>query len=202
MQRRLFLLGSLSTLAAPFLASASTDPAGEPHLARITFYHPRVQPDGDPRQRRITVRLLSGERKQIWLSRACLINGTVRLSEKNGGHLITAGTKHFWMELDPEKFPHGQACKGDPVIPFKTVAADPRHYPYGCSVFIPMFDKISMPDGSVHDGLFTVNDVGGAVKGRHLDLAVRNREDYLALAAKLPWKQVKNGHGLWVQVVG
>ncbi len=203
MQRREFLWGGLSILLAPLLVRArDAEKPGEPRLVRITFYHPRVQPDNDPRQRRLTIQLLSGGRKQVWVSRACVINGTLKLNSKNGGHLITANSKFYWLELDPGKFPYGQACKGDPVVPFKTVAADPRYFPYGSKLYVPMFDKLSMPDGSVHDGLFTVNDVGGKVLGYHLDVAVREKSDYQALSRKISWKPVKNGHGLWVQRVG
>ncbi|MBE7559356.1 hypothetical protein HS125_10550 [bacterium] len=203
MERREFLGGALSALLFPRLLSAEgAEAVDKPRLARITFYHPRVQPENDPRQRRITIRLLCGERRQVWVSRRCALNGTLRLSEKNGGHLITAHSKFYWLELDAEKFPFGQGCRGDAIVPFKTVAADPRVFPYGSRVFVPMFEMLGMPDGSVHDGHFTVLDVGGKVKGDHLDLAVRDDSDYRILVNKIPWKSVKGGHGLWVQRVG
>ena len=181
-------------------ASPAVDNAA-PHLARITFYHLNEQPDNDARQRRITVKLLSGKRTYAWASNKTLINGVVRLNKKNGGHLISYRSRLFWEEMDTEKYPYGKCCRGDAVVPYRTVAADPQTYPYGTRLYIPMFDQLTMPDGSVHDGYFVVVDTGGKIRGHHLDLAVRSDADYRELARKIPWQRYKSGEALWVRVV-
>jgi 3D (Asp-Asp-Asp) domain-containing protein len=48
---------------------------------------------------------------------------------------------------------------GNKPIPFYTLAADPSILPMGTKVYIPMFKKV-----------FVVDDVGGAIKGKRLDI--------------------------------
>ena len=84
---------------------------------------------------------------------------------------------------------YGTGRGGVPYTPFRTVAADvgaygprtklpsePRFYgkggvsPPGTRAFIADWVGVRLPDGTTHDGFFTVNDTGGAIFGAHFDV--------------------------------
>lgn len=80
-------------------------------------------------------------------------------------------------------------AKGIPLDPFRTLAADNgrmrRHdpnfkgkggvAPAGTKVFILEFVGKPLPDGSAHDGWFTVNDTGSGIYGAHFDVFTGSR---------------------------
>jgi hypothetical protein len=88
--------------------------------------------------------------------------------------------------------------RGIPYVPFRTLAADlgrkansdPRFrnkgglVPFGTRVFIREFAGVRLPDRSVHDGWFVVNDTGGGIFGAHFDVFAGTRR--LAQAVVLP----------------
>ncbi|MEP6866837.1 MAG: 3D domain-containing protein, partial [Deltaproteobacteria bacterium] len=59
-----------------------------------------------------------------------------------------------------------------PLIPFKSVAIDPRLVPIGEPLYIPEFDGMVLPDGSIHDGCVRADDTGGGIKKRKMDFFV------------------------------
>jgi hypothetical protein len=79
--------------------------------------------------------------------------------------------------------------RGIPLVPFRTLAADigalPKADPQWkgkgglvpprTRVHIEEFMGVELPDGTVHDGWFTVNDTGGAIYGAHFDVFVGTR---------------------------
>ena len=44
--------------------------------------------------------------------------------------------------------------------------------PLGEPLYIPEFDGMVLPDGSIHDGCVRADDTGGGIKGRKLDFFV------------------------------
>jgi 3D (Asp-Asp-Asp) domain-containing protein len=54
----------------------------------------------------------------------------------------------------------------------------------GTHVYIREYDGLQLPDGTVHDGWFIVNDTGGAIFGVHFDVFTGTRA--LRQKAKLP----------------
>ncbi len=66
----------------------------------------------------------------------------------------------------------GLGCKGQPLVPFKSIATDPGVIPTGSFIHIAAFAGKRMPHGGVHDGRFVADDVGGSIKGRHIDIFV------------------------------
>jgi 3D (Asp-Asp-Asp) domain-containing protein len=58
-------------------------------------------------------------------------------------------------------------CK---VIAMRTVATDKTLIPRRSVLFIKETVGLKMPDGSVHDGYWYASDIGGAIKGQHIDL--------------------------------
>ena len=58
-------------------------------------------------------------------------------------------------------------CK---VVAMRTVAVDKALIPKRSVLFIKETVGMKMPDGSAHDGYWYASDVGGAVKGKRIDL--------------------------------
>jgi 3D (Asp-Asp-Asp) domain-containing protein len=75
-------------------------------------------------------------------------------------------------QLDVGDFPFGRGAGQRPLIPFKSVAVDPRVVQLGEPLYIPEFDGMVLPDGSIHDGCVRADDTGGGIKGRKLDFFV------------------------------
>jgi 3D (Asp-Asp-Asp) domain-containing protein len=57
-------------------------------------------------------------------------------------------------------------------VPFKSVAVDPRIVKLGEVLYLPEFDGLPMPDGSIHDGCVRADDTGGGIKVHKLDFFV------------------------------
>jgi 3D (Asp-Asp-Asp) domain-containing protein len=74
--------------------------------------------------------------------------------------------------LDPVRHPFGRGAGQRPLIPFKSVAVDPKVVPIGEPIYIPELDGILLPDGSVHDGCVRGDDTGGGIKKRKMDFFV------------------------------
>lgn len=78
--------------------------------------------------------------------------------------------------------PHGTGARSNPLHPYRTIACDlgwvsgstpwvEGGYPeFGQQLYIPAADGVALPDGTVHDGIFTCEDTGGAVTGNHIDV--------------------------------
>jgi len=75
-------------------------------------------------------------------------------------------------QLDVEQFPFGRGAGFRPLIPFKSVAIDPRLVQLGEPLYIPEFDGMVLPDGSIHDGCVRADDTGGGIKKRKMDFFV------------------------------
>ncbi|WP_395671055.1 3D domain-containing protein [Phenylobacterium sp.] len=58
-------------------------------------------------------------------------------------------------------------CK---VVPMRTMAVDKTLIPRRSVVFIKETVGLKMPDGKAHDGYWYASDVGGAIKGKRIDL--------------------------------
>jgi 3D (Asp-Asp-Asp) domain-containing protein len=64
----------------------------------------------------------------------------------------------------------GKDSLGCEVSPMRTLAVDPRVIPKHSIVFIEETVGMIMPNGKPHDGLWYASDVGGAIKGKKVDL--------------------------------
>jgi len=75
-------------------------------------------------------------------------------------------------QLDIAEHPFGRGAHKRPLTPFKSVAVDPRLVPIGEPLYIPEFDGLVLPDGSIHDGCVRADDTGGGIKKRKMDFFV------------------------------
>jgi 3D (Asp-Asp-Asp) domain-containing protein len=75
-------------------------------------------------------------------------------------------------QLDLAEHPFGRGAGKRPLIPFKSVAVDPKVIAIGEPLYIPEFDGLTLPDGSMHDGCVRADDTGGGIKKRKMDFFV------------------------------
>jgi hypothetical protein len=95
----------------------------------------------------------------------------------DGRVLNTAGNCRFGLgkcfeTLDVDRHPFGRGAGQRPLVPFKSVAVDPKVVPIGEPIYIPELDGIELPDGSIHDGCVRADDTGGGIKKRKMDFFV------------------------------
>jgi 3D (Asp-Asp-Asp) domain-containing protein len=68
----------------------------------------------------------------------------------------------------------GDGVKGLVLVPFRTIAVDTTVFPIGSVLYIPAARgiEIELPSGKrvQHDGYFFAGDIGGAIKGNHIDV--------------------------------
>jgi 3D domain len=91
------------------------------------------------------------------------------------------GVGTCYEPLDEEEFPFGRGAGRRPLVPFKSVAVDPRLVALGEPLYIPEFDGHIMPDGSVHDGCVRADDTGGNIKMRKMDFFVVSYQNFRLL---------------------
>lgn len=88
-------------------------------------------------------------------------------------------------KISPYKY--GTGSRSNPLIPYFTLATDPKVIPFGTKVFIPAAVGVKFfLEGSerIHDGYFQAGDTGGAIKGNHVDVFIGNVEGGLPGAMK------------------
>jgi len=90
--------------------------------------------------------------------------------------------------------PHGRGVQGRTLVPFRSVAVDPRVIPIGEAVYVPELDGIELPDGSFHDGCVRADDQGGGIKERKMDFFVASYEDFGWIADRLWWRMKASPH--------
>lgn len=66
---------------------------------------------------------------------------------------------------------YGAGKLGCALVPYRTVAVDPRFVKLGSTISIPQLKGARLPDGTIHDGIFIAND-RGHFRGAHVDLFI------------------------------
>jgi 3D (Asp-Asp-Asp) domain-containing protein len=66
---------------------------------------------------------------------------------------------------------YGLGGTGCPLVPYRTIAADSHFVKVGSTLYIPQLKGMKLPDGTIHDGIFLVND-HGHFHGSHIDVFV------------------------------
>lgn len=101
----------------------------------------------------------------------------IKISDKARANMGATDTSRF----APAKGPVGDGVNGYILVPYRTIAVDPKYIHFGDVVFIPKARgyTLRMPDGSLayHDGYFLAADRGGLVGERHFDIFCGLRDD-------------------------
>ncbi len=99
---------------------------------------------------------------------AASIEGSAKL---NNGQVLNYSSRVNkevrWMPIDA---PYGLGSSGCALIPMRSAAVDPNVIRVGSKLLIAETRGIRLPDGSLHDGVWEAVDVGGAIRGKRIDL--------------------------------
>jgi 3D (Asp-Asp-Asp) domain-containing protein len=90
--------------------------------------------------------------------------------------------------LTLEEHPLGAGVQGRPLVPFRSIAVDPRFIPIGATIYIPELVGVLMPDGTRHDGCLRADDMGGAIKEHKIDFFVESYFNFKFIADNLWWR--------------
>lgn len=96
--------------------------------------------------------------------------------------------------LDPESHPLGRGVQSRPLVPFRSVAVDPRYIPIGAPIYVPEIVGMILPDGTRHDGCLRADDQGGAIKQHKLDFFVESYLNFKYLAEQQWWRLKATPH--------
>jgi 3D (Asp-Asp-Asp) domain-containing protein len=112
---------------------------------------------------------------------------------RDGRVLNFAGECNYGMgtcfkTLDGAEDPLGVGVQSRPLVPFRSIAVDPKMIPIGAPVYVPELVGIPMPDGSVHDGCLRADDMGGAIKNGKLDFFVESYFNFKFIGDALWWR--------------
>lgn len=88
------------------------------------------------------------------------------------------GIGFCFQTLDPSEHPLGKGGQGRALLPYRSVAVDPRFVPLGTPLFLPELVGMILPDGSRHDGCVRADDTGGNIRRRELDFFVESYANY------------------------
>ena len=84
--------------------------------------------------------------------------------------------------------PLGAGVQSRPLVPFRSIAVDPRFIPIGATVYVPELVGVLLPDGTRHDGCLRADDMGGAIKEHKLDFFVESYNNFKFIADNLWWR--------------
>lgn len=202
--KKIFLYSLLMSISSLTNSSDLTFNLPEPELNNIyekklwaTFYHiwpAKEAQNGYPLLNNKNIAISSAVSAKDW----CMggIEGTIQIEAKDNTYKTYNYTDHNgaqqldcssilnihkpWIKaVGKSRYQLAKGIYGDGVqnyklIPYRTIAVDPKEIPYGSVIYIPQARGkiIKLPSGVEikHDGFFYAADTGGAIKGRHIDI--------------------------------
>ncbi len=170
--RRLTAAVLIAVVGASGMAHAAPPPGKKAGRALLTFYW--IIDESSSRYRHLKkndrVRDMHGD-VIAHTSRRFLLD----LVREGSGWLADGRTVVFEKRIDGESrfrvsnTRYGLSSNGCPLVPFRTIAVDPRFVAIGSKLYIPQLKGTKLPDGTVHDGMFIASD-HGHFRGEHVDL--------------------------------
>jgi 3D (Asp-Asp-Asp) domain-containing protein len=143
---------------------------------RNTYYYVSLESDYPNAAVDSRILTLSGEvlaRVSSVFKKALDIEGSGKL--KDDRVVNFAGRKNGEHRYRMSRYPFGEGAGNCELIPFHTIAVDPKRIPLGSLVQIDETVGMVLPDGSIHDGLWRAEDVGSAIKKDRIDLFIGTR---------------------------
>ena len=95
--------------------------------------------------------------------------------KKTNGSAGNNGREAYYQAV--KNAPFGFGVENYKLIPYRTVAVNPRQILIGSVLFLPQAYGTVLPSGEIHDGLFFAHDAGRAIMQGRLDLFVGTEED-------------------------
>lgn len=108
------------------------------------------------------------------------------------GTTCPTGGKVCYSVLNPELYPWGRGANGQTLEPLRSIAVDRGTVPLGTVIYLQEWDGYKVPEdengigGFIHDGCFRADDVGGWIKGSHIDIFAGTRELWQRLEQDFP----------------
>lgn len=172
-------------------------PDGRIGSFRATYYYVASESPDD----RKTAFLYTTKCKRIArvsrkLAKQAALQGTARLSD---GRIVNVARdckcprSPCFFVADEKGW--GVGVDGRPLSPFRSIAVDQRHIPYGTTVYIAELDGLTMPGvapwgGFIHDGCVVADDTGGGIEGRQVDLFFGKEQAYRSFYGRHKLKRV------------
>jgi 3D (Asp-Asp-Asp) domain-containing protein len=99
------------------------------------------------------------------------IEGSARLRD---GRIVNFDEKREgeWRYLVVRHATYGIGEDGYKLIPYRTVAVDPKVIKLGTVLYLPALKGIRLPSGEIHDGFVFAHDTGQGIDGNRIDLFV------------------------------
>lgn len=90
---------------------------------------------------------------------------------------------YYWVT--PGSGENVVGVKDQPLVPYRSVAVDPKVIPLGTHLYLRELDGAALPGGGTHDGCALAMDVGGKIKGDKIDWFVEAKANYRDLDDRL-----------------
>jgi len=164
----LIMLGSSTSLNAGAELSERPEMLGQ---FRNTYYYVVIEADYAQYPTDTVLRSMKGNviaEVSSRFKKALDIEGTGKLI--NGRIVNYAGRVDKEVRYLFTDAPWGLGVGTCELVPFHTIAVDPSQIPLGSTVKIEETVGMVLPDGSLHDGIWRADDVGGAIKKDRIDL--------------------------------
>jgi 3D (Asp-Asp-Asp) domain-containing protein len=99
------------------------------------------------------------------------IEGSARLRD---GRVVNFEEKRdgVWRYLVVKDAAYGIGEDGYRLIPFRTIAIDPKVIKLGTVLYLPALKGIRLPSGETHDGFVFAHDTGQGIDGNRIDVFV------------------------------
>src|SRR2546425_23877 len=133
-------------------------------------------PTGEPTEELLTRQGQPIARVTPAFQRQLDVEGSARLRD---GRIVNieeriGGRMHY---LIVRGAPFGVGAPGYRLVPYRTVAVDPRRIKLGTVLYIPSLVGIPLPTGEVHDGFCFAHDTGRGIVGSRIDIFVGYESD-------------------------
>lgn len=141
-----------------------------------TFYRilDEATTESAPGQRTETLLTLKGRviaRVTPDFRRALDVEGSARLRD---GRIVNieerVGGQYRYLVV--HNAPFGIGAPGYKLIPYRTLAVDPRRIKLGTVLYVPALAGIVLPSGEMHDGFCFAHDTGHGIIGSRIDIFV------------------------------
>lgn len=159
-----------ASVAAPPAAAAPGPKVGR---ASLSFYWiidesaPQYRGKNDALLRDVHGRVIARTTRKF--RRALVLEGSGWLRDGRAVSYECKSDGEHRFRVGKEKC--GFAVSGCALVPYRTVAVDPHVIKLGSKLYIPQLKGTRLPDGTIHDGVFTAAD-RGHFRGKHVDLFV------------------------------
>jgi 3D (Asp-Asp-Asp) domain-containing protein len=110
------------------------------------------------------------------LKRQLDLEGSLRLRD---GRIVNIEekVKGKFRYLVVRSAPFGVAMPGFKLIPYRSIAVDPRQIKIGTVLYIPALAGVTLPSGEVHDGYCFAHDTGHGITGYRIEIFVGFEHD-------------------------